>query len=122
MGEPTPTHTVTEGGWTVQILGDKFARIDESHIEDARAALTSAADEALAEEPQRLLLDLSNVEFFGSSFIEVLFSTFRKLRDAGGRFAVCGCTTHCQEVMEITRLDSVWNVFRDRQHAAETTA
>ena len=117
----TPTHTLTEGGWTVLVMGREFGRIDELHVPDAREKLLAAADEALAADGQRLLLDLSAVDFFGSSFIEVLFSTFRRMRDGGGRFAVCGCTTHCQEVMEITRLDSVWNVFRDRPAAVAST-
>lgn len=117
MTESAPTHTLTEAGWTVQVLGDEFRRIDENHVPSARASLSAAAEKAIAEDPKRLLLDLSRVEFFGSSFIEVLFSTFKRMKEEGGRFAVCGCTTHCQEVMEITKLDSVWGVYRDRQSA-----
>lgn len=117
MTETKTTHTVTESDWTVLVLGHDLCRIDEVHLEEGRSALTSAADQALATEEKKLLLDLSAVEFFGSSFIEVLFRTFRTMRDGDGRFAVCGCNVHCQEVLEITRLDSVWNVFPNRQAA-----
>ena len=114
------THDLTESGWTVLVLGDEMARIDETHIEEARGAMLAAAEKALATDSKQMLLDLSRVEFFGSSFIEVLFNTHRTMKDGGGRFAVCGCSTHCREVMEITRLDSVWNIFADRESAVSS--
>ena len=117
MDDEVGTHDLTEAGWTVLVLGDDLARIDELHVEAARTAMRNAAEKALATPEKMMLLDLKRVEFFGSSFIEVLFNTYRTLKAGGGRFAVCNCSVHCREVMEITRLDSVWNIFPDRKTA-----
>ena len=65
--------------------------------------------------PPRLLLDLSHVKMFGSSFIEVIFRAWHRLnaRD-GNAFGICGLTEYCQEILQVTHLEQLWNLYPDR--------
>lgn len=80
------------------------------------AALSTLADEILQAsnvEPPLLVVDLSQVEFFGSSFIEVLFRLWSRLNGRQGKFALCGLSPYCREVIEVTNLDTLWTLYDD---------
>jgi anti-anti-sigma factor len=66
----------------------------------------------------KLVLDLSNVSFFGSSFIELMFRLWRRVngRD-GGQFALAGVRGHCLDVLEVTNLTKVWTIYPNRDTA-----
>ncbi len=74
-------------------------------------------------DPPLLVLDLSNLRFFGSGFIEALFRAWSVL-DAcpGGRMSLCGLTAYCREVVEITHLDQLWRVFDSRTKRCDSSA
>jgi anti-anti-sigma factor len=57
-----------------------------------------------------MVLDFSDVEFFGSSFIEVMFRVWKRLQQRGGTFALANVSTYCQEVLRTTHLDTLWAV------------
>jgi hypothetical protein len=35
----------------------------------------------------------------------------------GGRLSLCGLTSYCREVVEITHLDQLWSIFETRDEA-----
>jgi anti-sigma B factor antagonist len=101
-------------GVTVVTYGTDCERITEDRIPEILQALLAAVD---APHP-RLLIDLSTVSFFGSSFIEVLFRVWNRVQQqAGGRFALCGLTPNCAEVIEVTNLDRLWEIYPNRDAA-----
>lgn len=113
------THVTSAPPWTVLVIGSDLAHINETLIQDARAALGGAADKVCASESPNLLVDMENCVFFGSSFIEALFQAWKKIDVAGGKFAVCGCNKDIREVFQVTRLDNVWPVYDNRAAAVE---
>jgi anti-sigma B factor antagonist len=112
---------VLDGRVTVLVLGPAYRVIDE-HVLDLGLgeSLIESAEDA---DPPLVVLDLSNTQFFGSSFIEVLFRLWTKLqaRD-GGRFAICGLTPHCLDVLKITHLDTLWRLSATREDAVRAVA
>lgn len=97
------------GDVTVVVLGPEYELVEESMIETLSASILQAAREA---DPPWFALDLSRTRFFGSSFIEILFRAYHRLNEKGtGRFALCGLTPHCREVIEITHLDRLWKLY-----------
>jgi anti-anti-sigma factor len=106
---------------TVIGLGPAFESIDESLLTAGfREALLAAAQTA---DPPVVVLDLSHTRFFGSSFIEVLFQMWHRLQGkAGCRFALCGLSPYCMEVLKITHLDTLWPVFKNRETAVSELA
>jgi anti-anti-sigma factor len=102
-------------------LGPGCRMIDETVLDGGLSELLlEIADEA---DPPRVVLDLSQTTFFGSSFIELLFRMRNRLHSkARGGFAICGVTPYCQEVLKIAHLDSLWQLYATRESAVSALA
>ncbi len=107
MTLPKPPVQSVQQGVTVLSLGQTLENIDEIAMGTLR---TSLPDLASSVTPPRLVLDMSGVAFFGSSFIELLFIISKRLGDRNGKFAISGLSPHCAEVLHITHLDHVWTI------------
>ena len=117
----TTPEVVVDGSVTVIALGPAYKFVDE-HVLDTGLgeSLIELADDA---DPPLVVLDLSNTQFFGSSFIEVLFRLWTRLQArGGGRFAICGLTPHCLDVLKITHLDTLWRLTATREEAVRAIA
>ena len=74
---------VVDGRVTVIALGPKYKIIDEHSLDSGLGeTLIEIAVEAT---PPLVVLDLSETQFFGSSFIEVLFRVWNRLQGRSGR-------------------------------------
>jgi anti-anti-sigma factor len=71
--------------------------------------------EAIHADPPRLLLDLSATAFIGSRFIELLVRAWKRVKERGGRMALCGIQPFCAEVLRTTRLDLLWESYPGRE-------
>jgi anti-anti-sigma factor len=112
---------VVAGRVTVLVLGPAY-KVSDEHVLDLGLgeSLIESADDA---DPPLVVLDLSNTQFFGSSFIEILFRLWTKLQGReGGRFAICGLTPHCLDVLKITHLDTLWHLATTREEAVRAVA
>ena len=105
-----PDVTVQDGVTIASLVGPEYENLDERLLEGIRKALL---DIAQAVTPPLLVLDLSHTKFFGSAFIEILFRVANRVKNRGGKFALCGLTEYCSEVIHITHLDSLWPVLSD---------
>ena len=102
---------------TVVALGPEYESLDEFELDDLRDALLKIASTA---DPPRVVLDLSHTRFFGSAFIELLFRAWNRLNSRNsGKFAISGLTPYCKEVIEITHLDQLWDVYDTTQQAVK---
>ncbi len=93
---------------------------------DCAVAITGAAVNECTEEilrsteaaVPRVLIDLGPVQFFSSSFIELLFRAWNRVKSkAGGQFALCNVQPYCQDVLEVTNLTTVWKIYPSRAEA-----
>ena len=111
---PTPVIT-TENTVTLISLGPAFDNLDEKLLDEVKDTILDAANAA---DPPLVVLDLTNVTFFGSSFIEVLFRIWNRVNGQdGGRFGIYGLTPYCKEVLEVTHLDRLWGIFDTKDEA-----
>lgn len=106
---------VIDGRVTVIALGPKYKIIDEHALDGGLG--DSLIEIAVEADPPVVVLDLSQTQFFGSSFIEVLFRVWNRLQGRSGRFAICGLTPHCLDVLKITHLDTLWPLMPTRDEA-----
>lgn len=111
--QPLPT-LQQEKEITVVIFGADLESIDESLLPGLGNFL---AEQARIVEPAAMIFDMTKVQFFSSSFIELLFRVSNKLASRGGKFAICGLTTHCAEVLHVTNLDRLWKIYPTRPDA-----
>jgi len=111
MPGPAVPQIQKDGDVTVVTFRPDCTRITEDCIPETLQLMLAAVE---GSQP-RMLIDLSHVEFFGSSFIEVLFRVWNRIQQAQGRFALCSLTPNCVEVIEVTNLDRLWPMFPTRE-------
>jgi anti-anti-sigma factor len=75
--------------------------------------------EAEQADPPCLLIDLSQTDYIGSRFVELLVRVWRRLKQRGGVLALCGVQPFCLEVLKVTRLDQVWALYPSRPAALD---
>ena len=100
---------------SVLAFGREFEHLDQHRLEDLSEAMLEAAGTV---DPPRLVIDLSQTTFFGSSFLELLYRAFEILsKREGSAFAISGLTPYCREVIDITHLDRLWKIYDTRDEA-----
>lgn len=105
-------------GVTIIALGPEYENLDEWDLDDVRNGILDATKDL---DPPRVVLDLSHTKFFGSSFIEVLFRVWNRMKSLeNGRFAISGLTPYCAEVLEVTHLNQLWEIFDTKEDAIKT--
>jgi anti-sigma B factor antagonist len=106
---PQPACTVIE-------LGTSYDSLDLDALNDAGSLLlTQAASIA----PPRLVLDMSQTDFIGSTFIDLLMRTWKRLAERHGVMVLCGLRPFCAEVLRAARLESLWPCYAAREEAIE---
>lgn len=90
-------------------------RLREMEVEQIAATFLAAVQAA---QPRRVLIDLEGVEFFGSSFIELLVRGWNRIKEEEqGVFALCNVSAYCVEVLQVTHIDEVWPRYLTKQEA-----
>ncbi len=94
------------------------ARIDASVAISFKEAMAEASKEG----PERVILDLSNVDFIDSSGLGAVVASMKLLGD-GRRLELAGLTPLVAKVFRLTRMDSVFTIHESvpgRAGAAES--
>ncbi len=103
-------------GITVIELDPQYGALDEDALQqlDRLLAELTAGDAVPC-----LLLDGSSTRFVDSNFLEVLIRYWKRISQRGGRLALCSLSPECREVVQATRLHTLWPIFPNRQEALE---
>jgi anti-anti-sigma factor len=64
-----------------------------------------------------LVVDLSNLNYFGSELIGVLIRLARTATNGNGQAAMCGPSPKMLEVLDGMRLRKLWPIFASRDEA-----
>lgn len=108
--------TIREDDVTIIELDPSYDSLDDRVLDEFGGMLLSEAAHA---DPPRLVLDFSRTTFIGSSFIELMVRAWRRLQQRNGSMVVCGVQPFCLEILQITRLTSIWNVYPTRREAVD---
>lgn len=92
--------------WTVVTLS---GQLDVATAPGLRQSL----QEAQYAGAQRVVVDLSGLEFLDSFGLGVLVGGLRRARLHGGRFVLAGANDRIREILEITSLDTVFQLASD---------
>jgi len=112
-----PLTELRDGDVTIVVFGQDLKQLDEINVADIGHKLVDVASRIAV---PKLILDLSLTDFFGSSFIEVLFRVWRKLNERpNAKFGIAGLQPYCREVLEITHLNRLWPMFDSRDEATK---
>lgn len=103
-----------------QVLDDGFLVLLSGEIDLTRSpALRVYLMNLLTSNPERLVVDLSEVELMDSSGVATLIEVLQIQRKDGRKLVLCGLQQKVQSIFEITRLNEVFVIVDDRQTARE---
>ena len=64
-----------------------------------------------------LVVDLTKTEFFGAALLGVLLRVTREAQETGREVVLCGVGEHAANLLRLTRLDKVWQLYPTRRSA-----
>ncbi len=99
-------HTVTKemDGVTVLSLSGRVTLGDES------SQLRNTIKQLLAQGKKRLVLDLADVSYVDSAGLGTLVAAYTSARNEGGDVRLAGITKNFSELLNVTKLLTVFNV------------
>ena len=108
------TKTRNVGSVTIVDVSGRIVLGEES------AALRAVIADLLSEGHNQILLNLGNVSYIDSSGLGNLVSAFTSVKKQGGELKLLNLTNKVQDVMQITKLYTVFDVYSDEQIAVRS--
>lgn len=108
------SNVIRQSGVTVVQLGPEYESLDDEAVREFGELLLTEATHA---DPPRLVIDLSETDYISSSFLEVLVRAWKRIKQRGGVMVLCAVQDFCVEVLQITRLNSLWPRYPTREDA-----
>jgi anti-anti-sigma factor len=104
--------------------GDVAVIIPSPEVESMQENLIEqAAQMVLAplrqDPPAGLVIDLSQVKFFGSVFISFLLKCHMLVKRHGSDVVLAGASDRIRELLHLTALDTLWALYNTRAEALE---
>ena len=84
---------------------------------EGSSVILDAIRDQTAKGNKKILLNLSNVSYIDSLGIGELVAGFTSVANAGGTVKLLGLTKHVKDVLQITKLYTVFEVFDDEETA-----
>jgi anti-anti-sigma factor len=72
--------------------------------------------------PAGLVIDLSQVNYFGSVFISFLLRCHMLVKKHGSEVVLAGASERIRELLHLTALDTLWALYSTRAEALEALA
>ncbi len=96
------------------VVAELRGEIDLHNSPEVRTALL---DMLVKHSPKKLILNLAAVPYMDSSGIAVLVESLSRLRRTGGKVFLTNLQPRVRSILEIARLDTIFNVMPDEQAA-----
>src|SRR5712692_6861981 len=111
----------------VERHGDIAVIIPSPEVESMQENLIEqAAQMVLAplrqDPPAGLVIDLSQVKFFGSVFISFLLKCHMLVKKHGSDVVLAGASDRIRELLHLTALDTLWALYDTRAEALQSLA
>lgn len=102
--------------------GDVTVVVPSSEIEGLQWELIEQASEMMLApldkgETPLVVIDLSEVDYFGSVFLSLLLRTWKSVFQHGGTMVLCHVSTRARELLKVTALDTLWAIYDTRDEA-----
>jgi anti-sigma B factor antagonist len=119
----TPTAPANEY-FQVKRHGDMAVIVPSPEVENLPdTVINTAAAMVLAplkvDPPTNLIIDLTNVRYFGSAFITFLLRCHLPMKQQGGELVLAGVNDRVRELLKTTALDTLWALYSTRQEAMD---
>jgi anti-anti-sigma factor len=98
------------------------AEMAGSQEDTLERAGTAALNPLRDDPPGGLVIDLSQVDYFGSIFLSFLIRCHTLAKKQGSRMAIAGASVRAQELLRLTALDTLWSFYPDHSAAVRALA
>jgi anti-anti-sigma factor len=122
MSQPT----VSKQGefFQLQRRGDVVIMLPSPNIEDMVESLIDPSAKLvlqplLANPPSGLVVDLTQVDYFGSLFVRFLLRCHEFLQGEGIEMVLAGVSEKCRELLHVMNLDTLWAIYDTLNEAVE---
>ncbi|MFW5901664.1 MAG: STAS domain-containing protein [Thermodesulfobacteriota bacterium] len=89
--------------------------LDASNSEGFKKAMANTLETF-----QKVIIDLTRVEFIDSSGCGALLSCVRQLGDRGGELRICGVQKSVQRLFELVRMNRVVDIYSTKEEAVKS--
>ena len=79
-------------------------------------------DTLKSDPPAGIVIDLSQVSYFGSVFLSFLLRCHMRARQQGSEIVLAGTSDRVRELLRLTALDTLWALYKTRAEAMEALA
>lgn len=86
------------------------------------AAFTDRVAGLIDESAPKVLIDLAGVDFVTSAGLRAVLLILKRVKAAGGAFALCNVRAPVQEVFDISGFTSMLNIYGDRAEGVAALA
>jgi anti-anti-sigma factor len=86
----------------------------EDHMQEECDALLN---EVAQRQAKHAVIDLGSLDYFGSLMLQLLVVVWKRLDAMGGKLVVCNVSSVGKQVLETTKLDSIWEILPSREEA-----
>jgi anti-anti-sigma factor len=101
--------------------GEIIVYYPEGRMDLANSLKTEAKlNEKVQEGYLKMVMDLENLECLSSSGLRVFIALVRKLKEKNGRVAFCSLSSGVQNVIKMTQLDDVFEIYKTRTEALDS--
>ncbi|MGL4419328.1 MAG: STAS domain-containing protein [Gemmataceae bacterium] len=116
--------TMADEYFQVKRHGDAAVIVPSPEVEHLpENTINTAAQMVLAplkeDPPTHIIVDLTNVRFFGSAFITFLLRCHLPVKQTGGELVLAGVNDRIRELLRTTALDTLWALYETRSEAMD---
>jgi anti-anti-sigma factor len=118
VSQPSEEHVTIErhGDVTILVPAPSLEAVDPGLVEQAAALMLAPLRN---DSMPLIVVDLSKIDFFGSTFLSVLLRCWKQAQAKGGLMVVSGVSSRARELLRVTSLDMVWPIYDSRREAIE---
>jgi anti-sigma B factor antagonist len=84
---------------------------------DALETIRSEAEKLFDENYNQIIMNLENIHYLSSTGLGLLVYLNNKCNEKAGYFAICGLQDYTMDMMKLTKLDAVINIFNTKEEA-----
>ena len=119
--------TTQSQSFRIEKHGDIAIIVPSTEVESMPENLIQQAAEIVLaplrkEPPAGLVIDLSQVKFFGSVFISFLLKCHMLVKKHGSEVVLAGASDRIRELLHLTALDTLWALYDTRSEAVQAMA
>jgi anti-anti-sigma factor len=114
-----------QDAFTIEVHGEVLLIVGSAALETAAPDFIEQATHVLLEairdrDDPLIVIDLAQVDFFGSTFLALLLRCWKQVKVRGGLMVLSGVSERSRGLLRITSLDMIWPIYAGRREAIES--